>query len=91
MDYLILVEKRTDTCIDHRNFLFLFNPVVVEFSIGRLAISKVQRWGLYLSLFSYLIEHVLGEKNIMAGIMTRLFKGYARKHMEIRRIASKIL
>lgn len=61
---------------DHRNLLFTFHPTAVESNFGRQKVLKVIRWSLYLSSFPYRIEHVPGELNILADIMTRWLRGY---------------
>ena len=79
LDYLLLGQKSAHLYTDHRNLLFVFNPLGMEPAIGRHIVNKVQRWALYLSRFHYTIEHVAGEKNVMADIMTRWYAGYRRK------------
>ena len=78
LDYLLLVSRKTHVFTDHRNLLFVFNPLAVEPFLGRHVVSKVQRWALYLSQFQYKIEHIAGKNNKMADIMTRWYKGYRR-------------
>ncbi len=56
-------EKVIHLYTDHRNLLFVYNPEVREPPLERHIISKVERWGLYLSKFQYVIEHVDGDFN----------------------------
>ena len=51
-------------------------------------INNVQRWGLYLSKYSYIIEHVEGEKNVMPDIMTRWCRGYRGKRCSLKRVTN---
>lgn len=69
----------THVYTDHRNLLYVFHPTALEPNLGRHVVSKLQRWALYLSQFPYHIEHVSGEANVMADIMTRWFQGYRGK------------
>ena len=71
LDYLFSCEEMTHIFTDHPNLLFLYSPLALEPGLGRHIVSKVQRWGLFLAKFEYTIEHVDGEKSIMANMMTR--------------------
>ena len=77
MDYLFLaVPTPTEVNTDHRNLLFLYSPLALEPKLGRHVVTKVQRWALFLTRFSYRIHHLSGEENVFADIMTRWFRGY---------------
>lgn len=76
LNYLLGCSDHVTIFTDHRNLLFTFHPTAVEPSLGRHKVLKVIRWALYLSAFSYTIEHVPGELNTMADIMTRWMRGY---------------
>lgn len=65
MDYLFLCEQETHVHTDHRNLLFVFNPLALDSTLGRHVVHKVQRWGLFLSRFSYVIEHIEGTNNVI--------------------------
>lgn len=86
LDYILASDTTTRVFTDHRNLLFVFNPVAMEPSLGRHKVLKVVRWALYLSAFNYRIEHVSGPSNVWPDIMTRWMRGY-RKVNAIRRIA----
>ena len=77
LDYMF-ASRIPHVYTDHRNLLFIFNPCSLEPALGRHVVSKVQRWALYLSSFQYTIEHVSGNKNVFADILTRWLKGYRR-------------
>ena len=76
IDYMLTCQKECHVYTDHRNLLFIFAPLALEPALGRHIVSKVQRWALYLSRFSYVIEHVEGERNVFADILTRWTRGY---------------
>lgn len=76
LDYLFYHEHPIHVFTDHRNLLFLFAPLALEPALERHVVNKVQRWALYLSQLPYLIEHVDGEHNIFADILTRWLRGY---------------
>ena len=78
LDYLLLGMDDAHIFTDHRNLLFVFAPLVVEPKLRRHIVSKVQRWALFLSTFPYVIEHIRGEDNVCADMLTRWCRGYRR-------------
>jgi len=90
LDYMLLSENDTRIFTDHLNLLFIFNPLAVDPTLKRHIVSKVQRWSMALYRFSYVIEHIPGEKNIMADIMTRWLKGYRGKRLSVKRITTRL-
>ena len=91
MDYMLLAEDNIHLYTDHRKLLFVFNPLALDPTLGRHIVNRVQRWGLFLSRFSYAIEDVDGECNVMADIMTRWWRGYRGKRQSARRITHLLL
>ncbi len=83
LDYLLISAENTFVSTDHRNLLFILNPRAFNPSVAQHIVSKVQRWALYLSQFSYCIEHVAGTDNDM---LTRWCKGY-RNTRKVSRIS----
>ncbi len=77
-DYLMMGENPVRVFMDHRNLRFVFAPTVLEPALGRHIVSKVQRWALFLSRFSYEIDHVQGNRNVFADILTRWAQGNRR-------------
>ncbi len=43
----------------------------------------MQRWALYLARFDYVIEHVQGEANVCADMLTRWIRGYRKNGTEL--------
>lgn len=78
MDYLFACDQSTRVIIDHQNLLFDFSPVAMEPSLGSHKVLNVVRWALYLSAFTYRIEHVLGDMNKWRDKMTRWMRSYRR-------------
>lgn len=87
LNYMLACADNVTVFTDHRNLLFTFHPTAVEPSLGRHKVLKVIRWALYLSAFSYTIEHIPGELNTLADIMTRWMRGYRRVIPTTRRVA----
>ena len=43
----------------------MFAPLAFEPGLGRHITSKVQRWAMYLSWFTYVIKLVAGDANVL--------------------------
>lgn len=84
VDYLLQGQRLTHVFTDHRNLLFVFALLAIEPALGRHVVSKVQRWALYLSRFSYVIEHIGGSANVFADILTRWARGYRNEQKLLR-------
>ena len=56
---------------DHKNLLFMLNPSRFNSNVARHVVHKVQRWALRLAEFNFTIEHIPGEANLWADILTR--------------------
>ena len=80
---MILSGQPVHVYTDHRNLLYIIVP-----SAGRYVMSKVQRWATYLSRFEYVLEHVDGDQNIFADIITRWMKGYRYNKVATGRVCS---
>ena len=53
--------------VDHKNLVQIFSPK----EVSRPTAQKLQRWALELQRFRYEIEHISGEDNVWADLMTR--------------------
>lgn len=56
---------------DHRNLIFLFDPCSTNSAFARHTIAKLQRWAMQLLNFQYCIEHIAGETNVWADLLSR--------------------
>ena len=54
-------------------------------------VSKVQRWALFLSKYTYVIEHIDGDDNVFADILTRWTKGYRNEGYKLKTICSLLV
>jgi hypothetical protein len=70
-DYLLLRADQFHLFTDHRNLVYIFNPLSIDQSLARHTVAKLQRWALKLSVFKYTIEHISGELNLWADILSR--------------------
>lgn len=86
MSHLFACDDTTTVFTDHRNLLFTFHPSALDSSLGRHKIMKVIRWAIFLSTFSYTIQHIAGDENVMADILTRWMRGYRGHYPTVRRL-----
>ncbi len=56
---------------DHKNILYMFNPTHQQPNVARHVVHKVQRWAIRLSEFDFVVEHIPGEDNTWADMLTR--------------------
>ena len=61
----------TSIYTDHRNLVFIFDPLKGHPNMPAYLVSKIQRWALILSQFEYVVSHVPGELNYFPDLMTR--------------------
>ena len=66
--HLLLRPKGFKLLCDHRNLVFLFNEQVGQRLPTR---SKLLRWALELQSYRYVIEHLEGERNLWADLLSR--------------------
>jgi len=50
---------------DHKNLIYIFNPVATNPHIAKHVANKIERWAMTMSAFKYTISHITGE--IIAG------------------------
>jgi hypothetical protein len=71
VDYLTQSHEEFSILSDHLNLTYIFNPLSADPTLARHVVHKLQRWVLKISVFSYRIEHVMGELNYLTVLMTR--------------------
>jgi RNase H-like domain found in reverse transcriptase len=71
LDYLLLSHDVISILSDHLNLTYTYNPLSADPSLERHVVHKLQRWELKMSVFSYRMEHVMGELNYWTDLMTR--------------------
>ena len=70
LDYMT-IGRTVSIFTDHANLVFIYNPYGSRPSIARHIASKLLRWAIKLSAFKYVVEHIPGELNVWADMMTR--------------------
>ena len=67
LDYLLQMKRPFKLFVDHKNLVQIFSPK----EVSKPTAQKLQRWALELQRFNYEIEHISGEQNVWADLMTR--------------------
>lgn len=70
LDYLVSGHV-VSICTDHANLVYIYDPYGKNPGIPRHTASKLMRWALKLSAFRYVVEHLPGERNVWADMLTR--------------------
>ena len=55
---------------DHRNLSFIFNPHGTSSTLSRTTAAKITRWMPTLAGLRYTIEHIVGEQNHWADLLS---------------------
>jgi RNase H-like domain found in reverse transcriptase len=71
VDYLLLSHDEISILSAHLNLTYIYNPLSADPTLARHVVHKLQRWALKMSMFSYRMEHVMGELNYWTDLMTR--------------------
>jgi RNase H-like domain found in reverse transcriptase len=71
IDYPLLSHDEFSILADHLNLTLIHNPLSAGPTLARHVVHKLQRWALKMSVFSYRMEHVMGELNHWTDVMTR--------------------
>jgi transposase InsO family protein len=70
LEYLLQRTRPFTILTDHRNLIYIMSPERSPHA-KRATIDRVHRWALQLRPFNYVIEHVDGEKNLWADLLSR--------------------
>jgi hypothetical protein len=70
-DYFLLRHDEFSILSDHPNLTYIYNPLSSDSTLARHVVHKLQRWVLKMSVFSYRMEHVMGELNYWEDLMKR--------------------
>ena len=83
LDYLV-TGRTVAIFTDRANLVYLFDPYGKNPGMARHKASKLIRWALKLSGFRYVIEHLAGERNVWADMLSRWAVRANRKICAIR-------
>ncbi|POM58830.1 Hypothetical protein PHPALM_36472 [Phytophthora palmivora] len=68
LDYILEREQGFKVFRDHSNLIKIFSPLKI---IKKYTRGKLLRWALRISCLRYTIEHIDGESNLWADIISR--------------------
>jgi hypothetical protein len=71
VDYPLQSHDELSILWDQLNLTYIYNPHSADPTFARHVVHKLRRWGLKMSIFSYRMEHVMGELNYWTDLMTR--------------------
>jgi hypothetical protein len=69
--HLLLRDEGFRLFTDHRNLMYVFDAILRDNDFKKQAADKLCQWASKLFSFKYVIEHIPGESNIWADILSR--------------------
>jgi hypothetical protein len=76
VDYLSLSHDESSILSDHLNLTYIYNPLSAGPILARHVVHKLKRWAFRMSVFSYRMNHVMGELNYWTDLVTRWRVGW---------------
>ena len=70
IDYLVM-GREVSIYTDHANLVHMYDPLGRNPGMPRHTASKLMRWAIKLSAFRYVVEHLPGDRNVWADMLTR--------------------
>jgi hypothetical protein len=71
VNYLLQNHGEFKILTDHLSLTYIYNSLSADLTLARHVVHKLQRWALKMSVFSYRMEHVMGELKYWTDLMTR--------------------
>jgi RNase H-like domain found in reverse transcriptase len=71
VDYLLLGHDEFSILSAHLSLTYIYNTLSAGPTLARHVVHKLKRWALKMSVFSYRMEHVMGDLNYWTDLMTR--------------------
>jgi hypothetical protein len=68
---LLLRDEGLRLFTDHRNLIYVFDPILRDNDFKKQAVDKLCRWASKLFALKLVIEHIPGESSIWADILSR--------------------
>ena len=69
--YLLVRQRGFHVFTDHRNLVYIFNPLGSNTHLGKPAADRLERWSLTLRAFDFTIQHMPGDQNNWADLLSR--------------------
>jgi hypothetical protein len=71
LHHLLLTDEGFRLFTEHRNLIYVFDPILRDNDFKKQAVEKLCRWASKLFAFKYVIEHIPGESSIWADVLSR--------------------
>lgn len=71
LEHLLQREEGFNIWTDHRNLAYIFCPEGRPYGTSKASCGRLDRWGMALRDFRYTIQHVAGEANCWADLLSR--------------------
>lgn len=69
--HILVVCAEFSLFTDHKNIMYMLSPTRFQANVARHIVHKVQRWAFRLSESNFTVEHIPGENNVWADMLTR--------------------
>lgn len=69
--WLVASPEGFDLCTDHRNIVFIFDPLSLKPDLSQSSIKQVMRWAVLMNMYNYVCIHVPGVDNVWADLLGR--------------------
>jgi len=71
LEHFIQRNRGVHIFTDHRNLVYIFDPAGRPAGTSKGTAGRLERWGIALSAVPYIIQHVEGESNDFADMLSR--------------------
>ncbi|CAN0569674.1 unnamed protein product, partial [Laminaria digitata] len=58
-------------CTDHRNLIYIFNPLTVITKLSKATSQRLLNWATFLGQYPYTIQHIAGTANVWGDLLSR--------------------
>ena len=86
--HFLVREEGFHIFTDHRNLLYIFHPAGVVDTVCKPTADRLERWAVFLRAFDYTIQHLEGDANVWADLLSRWGAGTAAATAARERLAS---
>ena len=80
LEYMLRIGKPFHIYTDHRNLKYIFGMKTKTGLMAKTTLGRLSRWALLIRSFDYQIEHISGEKNLWADLLSRWGCGIAKSN-----------
>ena len=78
LEYMIVRQKPVNLWTDSKTLSYIMSPEGRPASTTRATAAKVERWALSMRELNYTLQHISGEENVWADMLSRMHPASAR-------------